>query len=95
MQYANDSKDELPLYVFDKRFAEKCPQLGEEYHVPDVFPASEYFQLIIAREQNTTERDSQSHFVPDRTYQSLPTRAIGSNGKNAAGLLYLRNFSSW
>ncbi|CAM9976017.1 unnamed protein product, partial [Scytosiphon promiscuus] len=38
LRYAEESKDELPLYVFDKRFVDKCPDLGEGYSVPDVFP---------------------------------------------------------
>eukprot|EP00752_Nemacystus_decipiens_P007525 g6725.t1 len=38
LRYAEESKDELPLYVFDKRFADKCPELGTEYEVPQVFP---------------------------------------------------------
>lgn len=37
LRYAEESRDELPLYVFDKRFADKCPELGREYEVPDVF----------------------------------------------------------
>lgn len=38
--YADESKDELPLYVFDKRFVDKCADLGQEYNVPEVFPVS-------------------------------------------------------
>eukprot|EP00903_Cladosiphon_okamuranus_P006136 g6039.t1 len=38
LRYAEESRDELPLYVFDKRFADKCPELGREYEVPHVFP---------------------------------------------------------
>ena len=41
--YAEESKDELPLYVFDKRFVDKCPDLGNEYDVPEVFPVSLVF----------------------------------------------------
>ncbi|CAM9281999.1 unnamed protein product [Ectocarpus sp. 6 AP-2014] len=37
LRYARESKDELPLYVFDKRFVDKCPDLGREYDVPNVF----------------------------------------------------------
>ena len=40
--YAEESKDELPLYVFDKRFVDKCADLGKEYDVPQVFPVSEF-----------------------------------------------------
>ncbi|CAM9932330.1 unnamed protein product [Discosporangium mesarthrocarpum] len=38
LRYAEESEDELPLYVFDKHFANKCPALGEGYSVPEVFP---------------------------------------------------------
>lgn len=37
LRYARESKEELPLYVFDKRFADKCPDMGREYKVPEVF----------------------------------------------------------
>ncbi|KAL6766636.1 hypothetical protein ACKKBG_A36795 [Auxenochlorella protothecoides x Auxenochlorella symbiontica] len=35
--YADAQSDELPLYLFDKGFAERCPDLGADYQVPEVF----------------------------------------------------------
>ncbi|CAB1105438.1 unnamed protein product [Ectocarpus sp. CCAP 1310/34] len=45
LRYARESKDELPLYVFDKRFVDKCPDLGREYDVPSVF-ADDLFSVL-------------------------------------------------
>ncbi|CAM9578770.1 unnamed protein product [Ectocarpus sp. 12 AP-2014] len=45
LRYARESKDELPLYVFDKRFVDKCPDLGREYDVPGVF-ADDLFSVL-------------------------------------------------
>ena len=36
-EYADEAGDEMPLYLFDKRFAEKSPRLAEDYHVPRAF----------------------------------------------------------
>ena len=36
-EYADEAGDEMPLYLFDKRFAEKSPRLAEDYHVPQAF----------------------------------------------------------
>eukprot|EP00904_Undaria_pinnatifida_P004790 jgi/Undpi1/1440/HiC_scaffold_11.g04831.m1 len=52
--YAEESKDELPLYVFDKRFADKCADLGEEYSVPEVF--SEDLFSVLGKERRPDHR---------------------------------------
>lgn len=36
--YMEHTHDDMPLYLFDKRFAERCPDLAREYSVPAVFP---------------------------------------------------------
>jgi hypothetical protein len=36
-KYAHTTRDDFPLYVFDKRFAHKAPQLARDYQVPAYF----------------------------------------------------------
>ncbi|CAH9135067.1 unnamed protein product [Cuscuta epithymum] len=36
-RYSDQAKEERPLYLFDPKFAEKVPQLGLDYDVPDYF----------------------------------------------------------
>ena len=33
MQYCQQTQDEMPLYLFDKEFAKKAPQLAQDYMV--------------------------------------------------------------
>ena len=33
LAYSRQSKDEMPLYLFDKHFAHKAPQLAADYQV--------------------------------------------------------------
>eukprot|EP00955_Chlamydomonas_euryale_P022340 235980-Chlamydomonas_euryale.AAC.1 len=35
--YCADNTDEMPLYLFDKHFAAKAPQLLDDFHVPPHF----------------------------------------------------------
>jgi hypothetical protein len=35
--YLNSCKDDRPLYMFDCRFGEKCPDLASDYSVPEYF----------------------------------------------------------
>lgn len=37
LAYSRQSKDEMPLYLFDKHFAHKAPQLAADYQVPEFF----------------------------------------------------------
>ncbi|KAJ9523551.1 hypothetical protein QJQ45_007246 [Haematococcus lacustris] len=37
LAYAATTWDEMPLYLFDKRFMEACPALGQDFQVPSVF----------------------------------------------------------
>ena len=37
LQYCDDQHDEMPLYLFDKYFCEKSPEMDEEYSVPVYF----------------------------------------------------------
>ena len=34
LAYSRHSTDEMPLYLFDKHFAHKAPQLAADYQVP-------------------------------------------------------------
>jgi hypothetical protein len=34
-KYAEQAKDERPLYLFDKDFATKCPEIAAGYTVPE------------------------------------------------------------
>lgn len=36
-RYSDQAKEERPLYLFDPKFAEKVPQLGLDYNVPEYF----------------------------------------------------------
>ena len=45
LRYAQQQRDELPLYLFDKHFADKAPQLAVDYSVPDVF-ADDLFSVL-------------------------------------------------
>ena len=42
IRYSNDTRDELPLYIFDKKFADKVPQLRKDYEVPTSSPPSSF-----------------------------------------------------
>lgn len=44
-KYAEQAREEKPLYIFDKKFADKCPRLGQDYSVP-VYFQNDYFQLL-------------------------------------------------
>jgi hypothetical protein len=44
-QYASVVHDDQPLYLFDKTFSQKVPQLGADYTVPDYF-AEDLFSLL-------------------------------------------------
>ena len=35
--YAETTRDDFPLYIFDKRFARKAPALASDYIVPEYF----------------------------------------------------------
>ncbi|CAN0038105.1 unnamed protein product, partial [Choristocarpus tenellus] len=69
VQYAEESQEELPLYVFDKRFADKCPALGEAYNVPAVFPA----------DQNSTEASHSRWGRPDHRWLIAGPARSGSS----------------
>ena len=43
--YGDGARDDLPLYLFDKKFCEKAPSLAAEYSPPDVF-ADDLFALL-------------------------------------------------
>lgn len=44
-RYADVLKDDQPLYVFDKRFAQVCPSLEAEFSVPEYFN-EDLFQVL-------------------------------------------------
>jgi hypothetical protein len=44
--YAEDNEDEAPLFVFDKTFATRAPDLLTEYEVPPVFAGRDLFDLL-------------------------------------------------
>ncbi|KAK9819897.1 hypothetical protein WJX72_003757 [[Myrmecia] bisecta] len=37
LSYADGCKEEMPLYLFDKHFAQKAPHLADDYEVPQYF----------------------------------------------------------
>ena len=43
--YARQTQEESPIYLFDNEFIEKAPPLGEEYQVESYF-AKDYFSLL-------------------------------------------------
>ena len=43
--YADSQEDELPLYLFDKRFATHAPELAADYRVPEPF-AEDLFSVL-------------------------------------------------
>ena len=43
--YGDDARDDLPLYLFDKKFCEKAPSLAAQYSPPDIF-ADDLFALL-------------------------------------------------
>ena len=43
--YGDGARDDLPLYLFDKNFCEKAPQLSTQYKTPDIF-ADDLFALL-------------------------------------------------
>lgn len=43
--YADSQEDELPLYLFDRRFATHAPRLAEDYRVPEPF-AEDLFSVL-------------------------------------------------
>jgi hypothetical protein len=46
-KYSRECHDEDPLYLFDKHFAEKCPELPEMYQIPPYFaPERDLFGLM-------------------------------------------------
>ncbi|KAG5179851.1 hypothetical protein JKP88DRAFT_325953, partial [Tribonema minus] len=45
LEYADATRDDMPLYVFDKRFAAKAPELGRAFGVPPQF-ADDLFGLL-------------------------------------------------
>ncbi|QDZ24303.1 JmjC domain-containing protein [Chloropicon primus] len=44
-EYTDNTNDEMPLYLFDKKFAEKSPKLAGDYTVPSYF-AEDLFQVL-------------------------------------------------
>ncbi|KAH6807509.1 transferring glycosyl group transferase [Perilla frutescens var. frutescens] len=48
-RYSDQAREERPLYLFDPKFAEKVPQLGMDYEVPDYF--SEDLFSVLGRER--------------------------------------------
>ncbi len=45
MRYSDQTREESPLYVFDKRFIEKAPILLDDYTLPEYF-AEDLFKLL-------------------------------------------------
>ncbi|CAM9822088.1 unnamed protein product [Chrysoparadoxa australica] len=45
LKYADSTCDELPMTIFDKAFAERCPSLGSDYTVPPMFQ-DDLFQVL-------------------------------------------------
>jgi hypothetical protein len=45
MMYAERTEEETPFYIFDKKFAEKAPQLAADYPVPEYF-SEDLFRLL-------------------------------------------------
>lgn len=43
--YADDHCDDMPLYLFDRNFVAKAPQLGRDYSVPKYF-ADDLFSVL-------------------------------------------------
>lgn len=44
--YAKSNMDDVPLFIFDKYFAERAPKLLEDYEVPDFFRGRDLFDLL-------------------------------------------------
>ena len=53
MRYSEETADDVPYYLFDKRFAEKAPELADDYWVPECFsgPDGDLFKLLPAGQQ--------------------------------------------
>ena len=48
IRYSNDTRDELPLYIFDKKFADKVPQLRGDYEVVlFLFVSFRFFSFLL------------------------------------------------
>ena len=45
-RYCRESRDDLPLYIFDPRFADKCPALLEHFSVPEHFGSEDLFSVL-------------------------------------------------
>lgn len=46
LEYSREALDEDPLYLFDKHFADKCPELVDMYSVPPYFAGRDLFGLL-------------------------------------------------
>ena len=44
-QYMANQSDDMPLYLFDKDFAKRCPELTKDYSVPQPF-AEDLFSVL-------------------------------------------------
>ncbi|CAK0837252.1 unnamed protein product [Prorocentrum cordatum] len=47
--YASQNSDDVPLFVFDKRFSSRAPALLEDYQVPEAFRGRDLFDLLPAQ----------------------------------------------
>ncbi|GMH45627.1 hypothetical protein BSKO_13584 [Bryopsis sp. KO-2023] len=45
LTYCDSQNDEMPLYLFDKKFVEKSPMLGKDYRVPEYFQ-EDFFSVL-------------------------------------------------
>eukprot|EP01023_Acetabularia_acetabulum_P018056 TRINITY_DN19112_c0_g1_i2.p1 TRINITY_DN19112_c0_g1~~TRINITY_DN19112_c0_g1_i2.p1 ORF type:complete len:503 (+),score=77.97 TRINITY_DN19112_c0_g1_i2:87-1595(+) len=45
LEYLQNQKDEMPLYMFDKDFSKKVPQLVADYETPEIFP-DDFFEIL-------------------------------------------------
>ncbi|EGD80683.1 hypothetical protein PTSG_01273 [Salpingoeca rosetta] len=50
--YSPHQCDQRPLYIFDKHFADKCPQLGQQYSVPEHFSTDLFSSIEGANRPN-------------------------------------------
>ncbi|RUS16986.1 hypothetical protein BC938DRAFT_476395 [Jimgerdemannia flammicorona] len=44
-RYAHNQRDESPLYLFDKKFVRDCPDIADDFEVPEYF-REDYFSVL-------------------------------------------------
>ena len=67
-EYASANQDEAPLFVFDKLFQERAPEMLADYDVPRVFRDRDLFDLLgkdLSRSSDISENSHFQELTPD------------------------------